>query len=252
MIPFYQEKSILNFEFAISSPDEPYTITFNAQMYNETDKSITIEELQAESSTQYGRTLYQMSIKNNVIFVFVNIKLTNKLNMDTFYVIKAIVVKSQKSINEYAIAKNMTTTYNKESKIIESHWGLIINNKTSVIYYFILNDKKRNSYSICGQKENQYVAVSEKGEFKWNNENNIFFEFSVTVIGLTEDTNGEYLFAYNVEYVEDKMNILLIVIIGVFILFIGTIGLLTLILYRQVSVKIKEEEEKECIEVEER
>ena len=110
-----------------------------------------------------------MSINNNVIFVFVNIKLTNLINEDTFYVIKAIEATSQKSINEYAVAKNMTAKYNKESKEIESNWGLIINNKTIVLYYFILNDKKINSYSICGQKENKYVKVSEKGEIKWKN-----------------------------------------------------------------------------------
>lgn len=99
---------------------------------------------------------------------------------------------SQKSINEYAVAKNMTSKYNKESKEIESNWGLIINNKTILLFYFILNDKKINSYSICGQKENKYVKVSEKGEIKWKNSNNISFAFNVTVIGLTEDSNGEY------------------------------------------------------------
>ena len=72
MIPFNQEKSSLYFEFAMSSPDEPYTITFIAQTYNEKDKSITIEELQSESKTQHGKTEYHISINSNVLFVFIN------------------------------------------------------------------------------------------------------------------------------------------------------------------------------------
>ena len=250
MIPFNQEKSSLYFEFAMSSPDEPYTITFIAQTYNEKDKSITIEELQSESKTQHGKTEYHISINSNVLFVFINIKLTNSIKEEVFYVIKAIAITRLASLNEFIVSGNLTERYDKDLHEIDSKWGAIWNNKTSNLYYFVLNDKKINPYSICGQKENKYVSVADKGGMIWKNKQNTYFGYNITVIGFTEDSNGEYLFAYNVEYLEDKLNILLFAIIGAFVLLIGGIAILTIKLYRKVSKKVKKEEEEKPIEVE--
>ena len=74
----------------------------------------------------------------------------------------------------------------------------------------------------------------------------------VFILGADRFDINEY-FSFIVPYFQNSMNLMLIMgmLYGI-VRVIGAIGLLTLILYRQVSVKIKEEEEKECIEVEER
>ena len=171
------------------------------------------------------------------------------------YIVKVNVKDKYESFNEYVFENNTFMSELKEEYNIHSSWDNLKSKDRKIdldiLYYYVIYPSSFNySMSICIPNEIIYNLFTNKTELIWENPNQNYFEYTTEILMYFEDTEGEHLFAYKtVQVSSKKFPIFIIITLVSFIGVFGLIGLATYLVYTQIKIKQKEEEDNENIEI---
>ena len=176
-----------------------------------------------------------------------------KNNVD--YIVKVSVKDKYKSFNEYVFENNTFISELKGDYNIHSSWENLKNKDKKIdldiMYYYVIYSSSFNySMSICIPNETVYNKFTNNTELMWVNPNQKYFEYTTEILIYFEDNEGEHLFAYKTKQINGyKFPIFIIITLISFIGVFGLIGLATYLVYKQIKIYQKEEEDNENIEI---
>ena len=250
---YYIENSILNgrngtvrVEFGICD-NENVNVTFNYL------NGTVINSSEIDDFYDYGKHTYTFSTGSPYIQMNIHLEKSKPLNHKVIYVIKNSVKEQPLSFNDYYIENNLHSEYQETAYNIRSTWKKNVENDIDYVYYYLIYPSNLNyEKSICMSDETTFNELTNKTELTWNITNKDNFGYTIAIVVFFEDDEGQHLFAYNTSNIsEEKQNhIWIIFAILIFVGIFGLIGIATYLIYRQIRIKFKkEDEENENIEI---
>ena len=231
------------------SDNEHFIISFNYP--NDTQ----INPTEITSSYEFGKYIYTFNTSSEYVKMNIAVDSTKNFKNNVDYIVKVSVKDKYKSFNEYVFENNTFISELKGDYNIHSSWENLKNKDKKIdldiMYYYVIYSSSFNySMSICIPNETVYNKFTNNTELMWVNPNQKYFEYTTEILIYFEDNEGEHLFAYKTKQINGyKFPIFIIITLISFIGVFGLIGLATYLVYKQIKIYQKEEEDNENIEI---